>query len=289
MNAGHLGLFGASLIWGFAFVAQRQGMEYMQPLTFNGIRFLLGALSLTPLLWLQKGIFKPLINTKAALIMGLLAGIPLFVAAFFQQLGLKYTTAGNAGFITSLYIVFVPLLSFRSKNQSTRLTWLGVMLALTGLYFLTIFPGASMQAGDLLVLISALFWALHLIILSYLSPKYDFRLLAVSQYLFTAVISLIAGLAFGEPLNASTISEAWIPLLYAGMASVGIGYTLQVIGQRNVRADHAALILSLEAAFAAFGGWLILGETLSPIALMGCLLMLTGMIVSQLRLKFFML
>ena len=286
INAGHLGLLGASLIWGFAFVAQRQGMEYMQPLTFNGVRFLLGTLSLIPLLWLKKGVFKPLINVKAALTMGLLAGIPLFFAAFFQQLGLKYTTAGNAGFITSLYIVFVPLLSIRSKNQSTKQTWFGVVLAMTGLYFLTVFPGSSMQAGDLLVLISALFWALHLIILSYLSPKYDFRLLAVSQYLFTGLISLLAGLAFGEPLNASNISDAWIPLLYAGLASVGIGYTLQVIGQRNVRADHAALILSLEAAFAAFGGWLILGESLSPIALLGCLLMLSRVIISQLRLNF---
>jgi drug/metabolite transporter (DMT)-like permease len=286
LNAGHLGLFGASLIWGFAFVAQRQGMEHMQPLTFNGIRFLLGTLSLLPLLWFRRGVFRPFTNVKSALIMGLLAGIPLFFAAFFQQLGLKYTTAGNAGFITSLYIVFVPLLSIRSKNRSTMQTWLGVILALVGLYFLSVYPGTSMQAGDLLVLTSALFWALHLIILSYLSPKYDFRLLAISQYLFTGVISLLAGLAFGEPLNPTNVGDAWIPLLYAGVASVGIGYTLQVVGQRNVRADHAALILSLEATFAAFGGWLILEEKLSLVALFGCLLMLCGVIISQLRLKF---
>ncbi len=284
-NPGYLALLGASIVWGFAFVAQREGMQFMQPLTFNGVRFLLGAISLVPLLHLKRGLFKKIDNIKPALLMGLVAGIPLFFAAFFQQLGLKYTTAGNAGFITSLYIVFVPLLNIRSKNKSTAQTWLGIAVSLLGLYFLSVYPGSAMQAGDLLVLVSAFFWALHLIVLSYLSPRHDFRLLAISQYLFTGIVSLTVGIALGEPLNSTNLEATWLPLLYAGVASVGIGYTLQLIGQRHVKADHAALILSLEAAFAAFGGWLLLKESLDAAALFGCTLMMFGVIISQLKRK----
>lgn len=280
-SAGHFLLLAAAMIWGFAFVAQRQGMAFMQPLTFNGIRFLLGAVSMIPLFFL----FKPTITRKTpmrkGLLMGLLAGVPLFFASSFQQLGILYTSAGNAGFITSLYIVFVPLFAMAGRKRAGKQTWSGIALATIGLYFISAYPGFTMQTGDLLVLISAVFWALHLIVLSYLSPGYDFRLLAISQYLFVGVLSLVIGLLWNETFNWTSIQGAMWPLLYAGIASVGIGYTLQLTGQRTVRADHAALLLSLEAVFAAFGGWLLLSEDLSTAGIIGSILMLAGVVVAQ--------
>lgn len=280
-TTGHFLLLAAAIVWGFAFVAQRQGMAFMQPLTFNGVRFLLGAASLIPLFFL----FKPAITRKTpvrkGLLMGILAGVPLFFASSFQQLGILYTSAGNAGFITSLYIVFVPLFALAGRKRAGKQTWTGIILATIGLYFLSAYPGLTMQTGDLLVLISAVFWALHLIVLSYLSPGYDFRLLAVSQYAFVGILSLTIGLLWKETFNWDSIQAAMWPILYAGIASVGIGYTLQLTGQRTVRADHAALLLSLEAVFAAFGGWLLLSEDLSTAGIVGSLLMLAGVVVAQ--------
>ncbi|MCK9451582.1 MAG: DMT family transporter [Bacteroidales bacterium] len=279
--SGHFLLLSAAVIWGFAFVAQSKGMDFMQPLTFNGIRFLIGAVSLIPLAFL----FKPTITRKTplrkGLLMGLLAGFPLFFASSFQQLGILYTSAGNAGFITSLYIIFVPVFALASKKRAETQTWIGISLATVGLYFISAYPGFTMQTGDLLVLISAVFWALHLIVLSYLSPGYDFRLLAISQYFFVGLLSLGIGLLWKETFNWDSIQAAMWPLLYAGIASVGIGYTLQLTGQRTVRADHAALLLSLEAVFAAFGGWLLLSENISTVGIFGSILMLAGVIVAQ--------
>jgi drug/metabolite transporter (DMT)-like permease len=275
----------ASIVWGFAFVAQRQGMEHIGPLTFNGIRFLLGAVSLLPLFYLMKprfqfskAIFKPLA-------LGMLAGIALFFAATFQQIGIIYTSAGNAGFITSLYIIFVPAIGLFTRKKSGVQVWVGASLALTGLYFLTFRQRFEVQTGDMLVLISAVFWAFHLIILGYLSPKFDFRVLAFSQYAFTGIISLALGLMLDEPLSVSALQQATWPILYTGIASVGIGYTLQMIGQQRVRPDHAALVLSLEAVFAALGGWLILAETMDQLNILGCSLMFIGVIIAQISFK----
>ncbi len=273
----------ASIVWGFAFVAQRQGMEHIGPLTFNGIRFLLGAFSLLPLFFLMKPRFQFSKNIFKPLAMGMLAGIALFFAATFQQVGIIYTSAGNAGFITSLYIIFVPAIGLFTRKKSGTQVWIGASLALTGLYFLTFRQRFEVQTGDMLVLISAVFWAFHLIILGYLSPRFDFRVLAFSQYAFTGVISLLLGLILNEPFSASALQQATWPILYTGIASVGIGYTLQMIGQQRVRPDHAALILSLEAVFAAFGGWLILAETMDHLNLLGSGLMLVGVIVAQIN------
>jgi len=281
ISSGHFLLLSAAVIWGFAFVAQSKGMDFMQPLTFNGVRFLIGAVSLIPLAFLLKPTITRKTSIRKGLLMGLLAGVPLFFASSFQQLGILYTSAGNAGFITSLYIVFVPLFALAGRKKTGAQTWVGIALATIGLYFISAYPGFTMQIGDLLVLISAIFWALHLIVLSYLSPGYDFRLLAVSQYFFVGLLSLGIGLLWKETFNWQSIQGAMWPLLYAGIASVGIGYTLQLTGQRTVRADHAALLLSLEAVFAAFGGWLLLSEDLSAIGVFGSILMLAGVIVAQ--------
>jgi drug/metabolite transporter (DMT)-like permease len=280
----NLSLLGAAFIWGFAFVAQRQGMVFVGPLTFNGIRFLLGALVLIPAFWLLRPAIPSGFHLRPYLFASIMAGIALFVASTFQQLGMMYTTAGNGGFITSLYIIFVPVFGIFRKQPSSRLIWLGAGIAFTGLYLLSIDSNFQMQTGDILVFISAVFWAMHLIILSYLSPMHDFRLLAFGQFLFTGILSLILAFILETPQTES-IGAAMMPILYAGVISVGIGFTLQVLGQKHARADHSALILSLEAVFAAIGGWLILDESMDSKGLIGCALMLTGVIISQLKVK----
>ncbi len=272
----------ASLLWGLAFVAQRQGMLFVGPFTFNGLRFALGALSLVPLLFFMKPVIRKSMLDKRLLIGSIMAGIALFFAASFQQLGIIYTTAGNAGFITSLYIIFVPLFGFLRRQNSPGRVWMGALVALSGLYMLSVGDDFVMQTGDLLVFISAIFWAAHLVILSYLAAQHDFRLLAIFQYAFVAILSL--GLAFAlETPSLPDVKLAAIPILYAGIVSVGIGFTLQIIGQKHARADHAALILSLEAVFAALGGWLILNEITDWRGVIGCALMLLGVVLSQLR------
>lgn len=277
-----LSLLGAAFVWGFAFVAQRQGMVFVGPLTFNGVRFLLGALTILPAFWLIKPAIPKHHNSKMILFASLTAGFVLFVASTFQQLGMMYTTAGNGGFITSLYIIFVPVFGFFRKEPSSKLVWIGAILAFAGLYFLSVDSNFQMRTGDVLVLISAVFWAMHLIVLSYLSPRFDFRLLAFGQFIFTGIISLILAFIFEKPA-LSSINSALNPILYAGIISVGIGFTLQVLGQKHARADHSALILSLEAVVAAIGGWFILDERMNLAALIGCVLMLSGVVLSQLH------
>jgi drug/metabolite transporter (DMT)-like permease len=272
----------ASLLWGLAFVAQRQGMQFVGPLTFNGLRFVFGALSLVPLLLFMKPTFKKSMLDKRLLIGSIMAGIALFFAASFQQVGIIYTSAGNAGFITSLYIIFVPLFGFLRRQYSPGRVWAGALVALSGLYMLSVGDDFVMQTGDLLVFISAIFWAAHLVILSYLAAQHDFRLLAIFQYAFVAIMSLALAFIFETP-SLPDIQLAAIPILYAGIVSVGIGFTLQIIGQKHARADHAALILSLEAVFAALGGWLILNEITDWRGVIGCGLMLTGVLLSQLK------
>lgn len=276
-------LLSASVIWGFAFVAQRHGMTFIGPLTFNGIRFILGAVTLIPVMkFLSPSFsFNTLLN-PVLLIHGAMAGVALLFASTFQQVGIIYTSAGNAGFITSLYIIFVPLFGLFLRKPSGKYVWAGVILATGGLYMLSFHEKMQMQMGDLLVLISALFWGMHLIVLSYIAPIHDFRAIAFIQFLFTGITSLSLALLFEEP-EIQQIQQATLPVLYAGIASAGIGFTLQVAGQRHARADHAALILSLEALFAALGGYLLLSERMSFSAIIGCGLMLAGVTISQIR------
>ena len=282
-------LLSAAIIWGFAFVAQRKGMEFSGPLTFNGLRFLLGGLTVLPALLMirSKKPVQSIFLDKRLIISGILAGIALFFAITFQQAGIIYTTAGNAGFITSLYIIIVPVFGFFRHRSTSLFTWVGAVVALAGLYFLSFMNqevGFSLQPGDLLVLISAFFWASHIVILSYVAPIHDFRHLAIIQYSFAGSLSLILGLIF-EPYSAISFSSpiSLVPVLYAGILSVGLGFTLQVVGQQHAKAEHAGIILSLEAVFAALGGYLILNETMNQTQLAGCALMLVGVVVSQIR------
>lgn len=280
-------LLTTAVIWGFAFVAQRVGMDYVGPFTFNGIRFALGSLSLLPLLLIsreQPAATKHILpspSLKTILLGGGALGLALFSGASLQQIGLVYTTAGKAGFITGLYVIIVPLLGLFWRQQPGAGTWIGAVLAAVGLYLLSVTQEFTIAWGDLLVLIGAFFWAAHVLIIGWLSPRIHPIKLAFSQYLACSILSLITA-SIAEVITFNSIFAAAIPILYGGLLSVGIAYTLQVVAQRDAHAAHAAILLSLEAVFAAIGGWLILGEIISGRGLFGCGLMLSGMLLSQL-------
>jgi drug/metabolite transporter (DMT)-like permease len=223
----------------------------------------------------------PPAGLKTILLGGAALGLTLFSGASLQQIGLVYTTAGKAGFITGLYVIIVPILGLFWRQQPNIGTWIGAILAAIGLYFLSVTEQFTIASGDLLVLIGAFFWAAHVLIIGWLSPRINPIKLALSQYLACSILSLITA-AVIEDVSMQSISQAAIPILYGGLLSVGIAYTLQVIAQRDAHPAHAAILLSMEAVFAAIGGWLILDEIISARGLFGCGLMLAGMLLSQL-------
>ncbi|ACY47253.1 DMT family transporter [Rhodothermus marinus] len=269
----------ATAIWGFAFVAQRVGMEHMGPFWFNALRFAMGSLVLVPLLGRRDPADVP---PAVQLRVGLLAGLILFLGASAQQIGLVYTTAGKAGFITGLYVIFVPLLGVFWRQHTYLDAWLGAVLAAAGMYLLSVAETLTINPGDVLVLVSAVCWAFHI----HLIDRYAHRMppfrLAFTQFVACAVLSGLTAALVETPV-LPTAREAWGALLYAGFLSVGIGYTLQVVAQREAHPTHAAILFSLEAVFAALGGWWLLDETLSTRQLLGCGLMMGGMLLSQLR------
>lgn len=274
-----------AVIWGGGFVAQRLGMQQMGPYIFNGFRFFIGALTLAPIILIrkqtgasQKG------NLNRTLLVGAVAGLFLFFGATYQQLGLVYTTAGKAGFITGLYVVIVPLLGMMWGDRGSLFTWLGAMLAVIGLYILSASRGVVFAPGDGFVLIGACFWALHVQFIARYSHDVDVFQLSFVQSLFTSLISFGVGFFLEDVVFDQVLSVA-IPILYGGVISIGIAYTLQVVGQRYAKPAPAAIILSLESVFAVFWGWLILSEVLTPKILAGSSLMLAGMMVSQIKRK----
>ena len=274
----------AAAIWGFAFVAQRQGMETMGPFLFNGVRFLIGVVALSPVVWYlskkPQQSHKAEVSAKKLILAGTVAGLLLFGGISCQQVGLQYTTAGKAGFITGLYIFFVPLIGLFLGQRTGSGTWLGATIALFGLYLLSIKEDFTIAEGDLLQLICAVFFAAHVLVIGYLAKRMDTLKLALVQYLVCGVISLLIAIAI-EMISWDMIIATAIPLLYAGVMSTGIAYTLQVVAQQHAHSSHAAIILSLEGAFAVLGGWLLLDEHLPARGLLGCALMLTGMFLSQ--------
>ncbi len=280
-------LLTTALIWGLAFVAQRVGMEHVGPFTFNGVRFALGALALLPVAlrsakYADPADFyfgKPSLATYV--FGGLAAGAVLFAGATLQQVGLVYTTAGKAGFITGLYVVIVPLLGLALRQRPAKGDVIGAVLAAVGLYYLSVTEEFTIAYGDALELIGAVFWAGHVIIIGRLSPRMRAAGLACAQYAVCGVLSLAAAV-FTEDMALGGILDAAIPILYGGLMSVGLAYTLQVVAQRDAKPTHAAIILSLESVFAALAGWVMLGETLGMRGLFGCALMLGGMLLSQL-------
>jgi drug/metabolite transporter (DMT)-like permease len=277
----------SAIIWGFAFVAQRVGMDHVGPFTFNGIRFLLGAMVLVPLMRRKRGRQRAVSDgngsagTKDIIVFGGLTGIALFGGASLQQVGLVYTTAGKAGFITGLYVVIVPIMGLLWGQRTNAGTWIGALLAALGLYLLSITRDFSIAFGDLLELIGAVLWAVHIHLIGWLSPKTDSLRLAFIQFMTCAAASLVTAVLF-ESATAADIAAAAVPIIYGGAFSVGIAYTLQVVAQRHAHPAHAAILLSLESVFAAVGGWLILGEAMSGRSMTGCALMFAGMLISQL-------
>jgi len=274
-------LWFTAAIWGFAFVAQRAGMEFIGPFTFNGIRFLLGSASLVPLIfWMKFKQKSPSVKQKNILKGGLLAGLVLFIGASLQQAGMVYTTAGKAGFITGFYVILVPLIGIFIGQHITRILWMGAFIALAGLYLLTIDGPFILQYGDLLILLSAFFWAIHVQLINKLVDTHAALPLSAFQFAICGVLSLTTGFIF-ETITLATIYQAAWPLLYGGLMSVGIAYTMQVVAQQHVHPVYATIILSFESVFAVIGGWLLLNEILSLRNLAGCLFMLAGMVMVQ--------
>jgi len=285
-------------IWGFAFVAQRAGMEHVGPFWFTSVRFALGSLSLVPfVLWRRRAAGKAAAGGPAGglapaaaspprlrvLPAGLLAGAVLFGGAVLQQIGMVWTTAGKAGFITGLYVVLVPLAGLLWGERAGWARWVAALLAAAGLFLLSVTNALTLERGDLFVLAGALFWTAHVRLLGWLSPRTDPVALSCVQFAVCALLSGAAA-ALSEPLALDALLAAGIPILYGGLLSVGVAYTLQVVAQRHAPPAHAAVLLSLETVFAALGGALVLGERLPPRGLLGCALMFAGMICSQLPL-----
>lgn len=276
----------AAAIWGFAFVAQRVGMETMGPHLFNGVRFIMGGLVLLPVVyWLSKR--RPERNeqittsTQQLLLAGLLAGSFLFAGATLQQVGLQYTTAGKAGFITGLYIFFVPAIGLCFGMRTSLGTWLGALLAIWGLYLLSVRDDFTLSRGDTLQLLCAIAFAGHVLVIGYLAGRYDTIKLSAIQFLVAGVLAFIVAI-FTETITWQMIVDTALPLAYAGLMSTGVAYTLQVVAQQHAHSSHAAIILSSEGVFAVLGGWLFLSEQLPIQGLLGCGLMLAGMLLSQL-------
>ena len=270
----------AALIWGTAFVAQRKGMEYAGPLAFNGVRTLIGSLVLLPVAL----IFRPAkaANLRKTLLAGLLCGLCLFMATNLQQIGLTSTEAGKAGFITTFYIILVPVLGLFLRKKTGAVTWLAVAVALVGLFFLCVKPGeVRIASGDLLVLGCAFFFAVQILVIDFFVQEVDGVLLSCVQFAVDGVLSLIAAFLFEKP-DFPALFRGWIPLLYTGILSCGVAYTLQILGQKNLHPTVASLLMSLESAFAVLGGWLILHERLTRRELLGCALMLAAVLLVQL-------
>ena len=265
-----------ALIWGSAFVAQRTGMEAMGPLLFTAARFALGALVLLPLVLLREGL-----PDRATLRAGAVLGAVLFAGAALQQAGLVETTAGKAGFITGLYVVMVPLLGLALGQRAGVAIWVGAGLAVAGLWLVSVTGPLRLAPGDGTVLAGALFWALHVVLVGRFAARLPPLALALVQFVACAVLALAAAVAL-EPVAPHQLVDGGWALLYAGVLSVGLGFTFQVVAQRDALASHAAILLSLEAVFAALAGWLFLDEVLTARQLYGCGLMLAGMLLAQL-------
>lgn len=269
-------------IWGFAFVAQRVGMDHMGPFTFNGIRFSLGALALLPFfLWRRKQERKTTpFNLMPYLGPISLTGLVLFAGASLQQVGIVGTTAGKAGFITGLYVILVPLLALLWGERTHLAHWIGALLAVVGLYLLSVRGGWVVSPYDLIVLAGAFVWAVHVHLIAKYAALVGPVRLAMLQFAICGLLSMVVALLF-EPISPSGIGDGMWAILYGSFLSVGLAYTLQVVAQRTANPSHAVIIMSLEGAFAALGGWLVLSEVLTRRDITGAGLMLAGMFISQ--------
>lgn len=285
-----------AFIWGTSFIFQKLGMNYIEPFTFGGTRFLLGAMVLVPVI----KIFDVMAAKKAAklpkseqpktyhqkdlIVGGILCGVALFLGASFQQWGIVETTAGKAGFITALYIVIVPLLGLFMNKKVSLFTWSGVLLAVFGLYLLCIKEDFSMQRGDAIVLAGTLFWALQIVIVDLYNDKTDGLKLSFVQFVTAGLLSIVCAFLFETP-TIKAIMDCSAILIYTAVMVVGVAYTLQIIGQKSTTPTVAAIILSLESVFAVISGALVLGETMSSREMLGCAIMFVAVVATQVNPK----
>ena len=276
-------------IWGVAFVAQSVGMDYVGGFTFNAVRSIIGSIVLLPVILFLDRQKTPAVRTeeekksgqKTLLMGGIACGICLCLASNFQQFGIKYTTVGKAGFITACYIVIVPILGLFLKKKCSPYIWGAVVMALIGLYLLCITDGFSIGKGDILVMICAVLFSLHILVIDSFSPKVDGVKMSCIQFLVCGILSGIPALIFENP-QISSILAAWQPILYAGVMSCGVAYTLQIVGQKNMNPTVASLILSLESCISVLAGWIILGQSMSRKEILGCVIMFAAIILAQL-------
>lgn len=282
-------MLAAAMIWGSAFVAQRLSLDAIGPFLFTGLRFLLGAAVVSALVFAlrrparnkPRGGMPPRLFDGALLRSGALLGLLLAVAISLQQIGLGYTKIANAGFISSLYVVIVPLIGVLLRHRTGPGTWIGAVLAAVGLYLLSINEHFSILYGDWYQLAGALVISVQVMLVSHYAPRHDPLALSIVQFVTCGTTCLAIGLAC-EPVQLASLLRAAPTILYGGALSVGVGYTIQVVAQRDAAPAHAAVIFSMEGVFAALAGWAVLGETLTPRALTGCALMLAGLLACQL-------
>lgn len=273
-----------ALIWGAAFVAQSAGMEQNGPFTFNTIRMILGGIVLIPCIALFDKMRHVRLGWRSAdknlWVGGCLCGVALFTGATLQQFGIQYTSAGKAGFITALYVIFVPLCRLFAGKRPGKLLWGSVALAAVGMYLLCMDGSLALSKGDVLVLLGAFGFTAHILIIDHFSQKVDGVRMSCIQFFVAGALSLVCMFLFEAP-SVPAILSAWAPILYAGFLSCGVAYTLQVVAQKDTDPTVASLILCLESVFAVLFGWLLLGETLSMKELLGCILMFVAIVLAQ--------
>ncbi|MBR5535004.1 MAG: DMT family transporter [Ruminiclostridium sp.] len=281
-------LFLTALIWGTAFVAQSVGMDHIGPFAFNAVRSYVGGVALIPVILFfnsrktaeQRQTEKA--NRKTLFVGGVCCGTALAVASLFQQVGLQYTTVGKAGFITALYIVLVPILGVFFHKKVGLKIWGSVVIAIVGLYLLCMTGSFRLELGDLLILICAFCFSGHILVIDHFSPKVDGVQMSCIQFFTAAILSTVAMLFVEGMPTVQDVLLSWIPVLYCGVMSSGVAYTLQIIGQKGVNPTIASLVMSLESVIAVLAGWIILGESMSSREILGCVLMFSAIVLAQL-------
>lgn len=290
---GNLLLLLTAVVWGFSFIAQSKGVELISPVAFNGIRSMLGAVVLIPVIFLldlgkKKRNTYPPQNIKTLIIGALVCGTILCTSSTLQTFGLLYTSPGKSGFITALYMVFIPIIGLFLGKKTRPIQWVCVLIAICGLYLMCINSELEINIGDVLTLMSAVSFSCHILVIDYFSPKVDGIKLASIQFFVCGAISLIYVLLF-EELTLEPVLDCWMSIGYAGALSCGVGYTLQIVGQKYTDPTSASILMSLESVFATLAtvvlvalGWDLTGGQLSSREILGCVLMFVAIILVQL-------
>jgi drug/metabolite transporter (DMT)-like permease len=283
-------LLSASLIWGFAFIAQSRGMDYLGPLSFNGTRFILGCAVLAPLAIVRARMAKKngagRGTGKDLAVAGLSCGLVICLATTLQQIGIMYTSVGKAGFITTLYIIIVPIMGVFIKRRADGIIWAGAVIAAIGVYMLCVNVDESfvLNRGDVYVFICAFVFSVHILLIAHFAPKVDGIALSCLQFLVAGTICIMIGFPLEKPVSGDFVAGLW-PLLYTGLLSSGVAYTLQIVGQRDADPAVASLIFSLESVFAVLGGYLLLNQNLTARELAGGAVMCAAVVLVQLPVK----